>query len=163
MVLAWVSVPALAAIPALYHQIARETHVPASVLYGVALQESRAALGKHVARPWPWTLNVRGTGYRYGSRAAVFAALNTWLKSGETRIDVGLMQIHWRYHAPKLGNSWRALSPEHNLRVGAAVLRACFRQLGNWTDATGCYHSQTPWRADAYKASVAALIARNVP
>ena len=34
--------------------------------------------------------NVRGVGYRYGSRAAVYAALNTWLKAGETRIDVGL-------------------------------------------------------------------------
>ena len=154
----WASA-ATAAIPRAYRVVALETAVPVGVLYAVALQESRAALGRGVREPWPWTLNVRGVGYRFGSRRAVYLALNTLLKRGETHVDVGLMQVHWRFHAPKLGNSWAALNPYHNLRVGASILTACFRQTGNWTAATGCYHSNTPWRATAYSASVSALMA----
>ena len=150
---------ATAAIPKAYRAVAAEMAVPADVLYAVALQESRAALGRGVKEPWPWTLNVRGVGYRFGSRRAVYLALNTLLKSGETRVDIGLMQVHWRYHAPKLGNSWAALNIYQNLRVGASILRACYRQTGNWTAATGCYHSNTPWRAAAYSASVTAILA----
>jgi hypothetical protein len=159
----WLLPSTALAFPKLYQTIARETQVPVELLYGIALQETQAALGRHLTRPWPWTLNVCGTGYRYGSRAAVFVALNRWLKKGETRIDVGLMQIHWRYHSAKLGNSWIALSPRHNLRVAAVVLRACFRKSGTWKAATGCYHSTTPWRAAAYQASVEALMAGGAP
>ncbi len=154
----WASA-ATAAIPKAYRVVALETAVPADVLYAVALQESRAALGNGVKEPWPWTLNVRGVGYRFGSRRAVYLALNKLLKSGETHVDIGLMQVHWRFHAPKLGNSWAALNIYQNLRVGASILRTCYRQTGNWPAATGCYHSNTSWRAKAYSASVSVLMA----
>ena len=57
---------ATAAIPKAYRVVAAEMAVPADVLYAVALQESRAALGRGVKEPWPWTLNVRGVGYMIG-------------------------------------------------------------------------------------------------
>ncbi len=51
-------------VPLLYAQIARQQQVPAELLYAVARAESgtRLAQGLH---PWPWTLNIAGTGYRY--------------------------------------------------------------------------------------------------
>jgi hypothetical protein len=103
-------------------------------------------------------LNVAGVGYRYGSRKAAYLALNTLVKSGETRIDVGLMQVHWRFHSAALGSTWTGLQPWHNLRVGASILKDCFRRTGNWTLASGCYHSMTPTRSANYAASVSQLL-----
>ena len=154
------AVNAQSAIPRAYERVANEYRIPASLFYAVALQESQATLGRNVRRPWPWTLNVAGVGYRYGSQHAAYHALGRWLARGENRIDVGLMQVHWRYHSGRLGTAWTALQPYHNLRVGASILRDCFRRERDWIAASGCYHSSTPARATRYAASVAALRAR---
>ena len=148
-----------AAIPPAYHVVAREYGVPVKVLYAIALAESRTSLGNGVRQPWPWTLNVEGTGYRYGSRRAAYAALNALVRKGTTGVDVGLMQVHWRYHAVKLGNTWTGLQPYHNLRVGARILLDCYNRLGNWIRASGCYHSSTPWRSTAYANTVSSIMA----
>lgn len=147
-----------AAVPKAYHVVAKEYGVPVKVLYAIALAESRASLGRGVRQPWPWTLNVEGVGYRYGSRRAAFAALNGLVRSGTTAVDVGLMQVHWRFHAAKLGNTWIGLDPYRNLRVGASVLVDCYRRLGNWTTASGCYHSMTPWRSTRYASIVSDIM-----
>jgi soluble lytic murein transglycosylase-like protein len=141
-------------IPLAYRKVAAEYAIPVSTLYAIALTESRMLIGKRVRRPWPWTLNVAGEGYRYGSRHAAHRALVRYLRSGERGIDIGLMQVHWRYHSGKLGDSWRALDPYRNLRVGAVILRDCYRELGDWSKASGCYHSRTAWRAARYATTV---------
>lgn len=148
-----------AEIPRAYRVVATEYGVPVKVLYAIALAESRTSLGKGVRQPWPWTLNVEGTGYRYGSRRAAYAALDALVRQGTTGVDVGLMQVHWRYHSAKLGNTWSGLQPYHNLRVGARILLDCYDRLGDWTRASGCYHSSTPWRSKAYAATVSNLMA----
>jgi soluble lytic murein transglycosylase-like protein len=152
-----------AEVPRAYHRVATEYQVPVRLLYAVALQESRTTLGAQLKRPWPWTLNVAGVGYRYGSRQAAFAAINQHLASGEARIDIGLMQVHWRFHKDRLGSVWAALSPYHNLRVGASILRDCYQRMGDWSQASGCYHSGTAWRAARYAASVGRLQAQVAP
>ncbi len=154
LALAFTSVSA-EGIPLAYRKVAAEYVIPVSTLYAIALTESRMSIGKGVRRPWPWTLNVAGEGLRFGSRRAAHAALVRYLKSGERAIDIGVMQVHWRYHSGKLGNSWKALDPYRNLRVGAVILRACYGEFGDWTKASGCYHSRTPWRAERYALTVA--------
>ena len=144
------------AVPAGYRAIAAERGIPESVLYAVALTES----GKQVAsadvyRPWPWTLNVAGRGYFFESRLAAWQALTDWLAQGERVIDIGLMQINWRYHAERLGTPWQALDPYHNLRVGAGILQACYTQRQDWWESVGCYHAPAnPERAERYRRQV---------
>ncbi len=40
-------------VPRAYRVVAVEYAVPADLLYAIALQESRALLGKNVRQPWP--------------------------------------------------------------------------------------------------------------
>lgn len=54
--------------PPAYKAIAIRHGVPPVVLYSVALQESGTRLRGQLV-PWPWTLNVAGTGYRFATRA----------------------------------------------------------------------------------------------
>lgn len=154
MLLLWTQGSA-AAVPAGYRAVAEAEGVPASVLYAVALAESAITL-ESGRRPWPWSLNVEGRAYRYATRADAWRALRGFLSRGITRIDVGPMQVSWLYHREALGHPWSALNPYHNLRVGAAILRAEHRRTGDWWRAVGRYHApNNPKRAGRYRSRVA--------
>jgi Transglycosylase SLT domain len=144
------------AVPVGYRSIASERSIPSAVLYAVALTESgKQVASKGVYRPWPWTLNVAGRGYFFDSRLAAWQALTGWLKDGERSVDIGLMQVNWRYHEERLGTPWQALDPYHNLRVGAEILQACYTTRQDWWASVGCYHAPAnPERADQYRRRV---------
>ena len=143
-------------VPAGYRSIASERSIPSSVLYAVALTESgKQVASKGVYRPWPWTLNVAGRGYYFDSRQAAWQALTGWLKDGKRSVDIGLMQVNWRYHKERLGTPWQALDPYHNLRVGAEILQECYTTRQDWWASVGCYHAPSnPQRADQYRRRV---------
>ncbi|WP_404357156.1 transglycosylase SLT domain-containing protein [Methylotuvimicrobium sp. KM1] len=150
------------AIPSSYRQIAHEYGIPPRVLYSVALQESRMRLRSRQTRPWPWTLNVAGVPRRYPTRIAAYIGLTQYLKQGIRSIDVGLMQVNWRYHQDKLGNPWQALDPYHNVRTGAKILASEYRESQDWFEAIGRYHSpgtnlQQKRRANNYARSVVGI------
>ena len=144
------------AVPSGYRLIASEKKIPDSIFYAVALAESgRSANTDGVRRPWPWTLNVAGDGYYYATRLEAWQALRDWLDQGKRSIDIGLMQVNWRYHHERLGDPWQALDPYHNLRVGADILRECFTSERDWWASVGCYHAPAnPARAQGYRRRV---------
>ena len=142
-------------VPEGYRAVANEVGIPHTVLYAVALTESGKPLDTKGFRPWPWTLNVAGQGHYFRSRTEAWQALQQLLGNGKTSIDIGLMQVNWRYHQTMLGSPWQALDPYHNLRVGARILRTCFEQKGDWWSGIGCYHApNNPERADRYRRRV---------
>lgn len=54
-------------LPEAYLRAAKNYRVPPELLWAVTQTESGANLsGRHL--PWPWTLNIKGTGYRYARR-----------------------------------------------------------------------------------------------
>lgn len=138
-------------IPPAYRRIADEYGIPPGVLYAVALTESGLLMPEsRDHRPWPWTLNVAGKAYRYGSRDTAYAGLMQHLARTEM-VDVGLMQVNWRYHGDKLRTHWLALDPWFNLRIGASILREMYDQCGDWIVAAGRYHAPAnPERAGKY-------------
>jgi hypothetical protein len=144
------------AVPVGYRSIAAESGIPYALLYAVALTESgKQVTSTHVYRPWPWTLNVAGQGYFFESRQAAWQALTAWLEKGKRSIDIGLMQVNWRYHQERLETPWQALDPYFNLRVGAAILQDCYITRQDWWASVGCYHSPSdPQRAEQYRRRV---------
>ncbi len=152
-------------IPTGYRQVAAEYGIPAQLFYAVALTESRRAIVSGRTIPWPWSLNMAGQSLRFPTRKAAWQALRTFLDQGVRRVDIGLMQINWGYHAKRLGNPWRALDPYHNLRVGAQILLAEYRRSGDWMEAAGRYHNpgKTPRQmrlAAAYRRRVLTMMQR---
>ncbi len=68
--------------------------VPPEALYSVSLSESSRKLPRGV-RPWPWTINVAGKGYRYETRLQAWQALQVFMKRHALkRIDVGIAQVN---------------------------------------------------------------------
>jgi soluble lytic murein transglycosylase-like protein len=152
------------AIPSGYSLVAREAGVPAAVLFGVALQESSmlfGSKGRQRAVPWPWTLNIAGDPARLPTRARAEERLGDALRSGIRNVDVGPMQINWRYHGERLGSIRRALDPYWNLRVGAELLAAHFALCRDWHRAVGRYHAPSDaGRAARYASQVFSRLTR---
>ncbi len=137
-----VSASASEAIPAAYRHVAAIHGVPADLFYAVALTESgRTAEGSILRKPWPWTLNIGGEGHFFTSRVEAWLALDASLSDGRQSVDVGLMQVNWRYHQTRLKNSWLALEPYNNLGTAAEILSDCFRKRRDWWASVGCYHA----------------------
>lgn len=130
-------------IPPAYHVAAASQGVPAEVLYAIAMTESKMSLGEAI-RPWPWTLNVGGKGYRYDSRDEACQALRRFLQNTRV-IDVGIaqMNVRWQtvFHAGgRFQNPCDGLNPYANLEEAAAVLQEQYQVAGDWVQAAGRYH-----------------------
>lgn len=145
------------AVPHGYRQVAAEYGIPPAIFYAIALAESGRVLDASAAlHPWPWTLNIRGKAHFFERRRAAERALAAVLAEGEDAVDVGLMQVNWRYHRARLKEPRAALDPYRNLRAAAAILQGCHRTRQDWWSAVGCYHAPAdPARALAYRARVA--------
>jgi hypothetical protein len=143
-------------IPAGYQRVATEYDLPPALLYAVALTESgQSALSEGRFRPWPWALNINGVGHYFTSRQEALQALQVALANANSSVDIGLMQVNWRYHHAALGSAREALDPYHNLRVAAAILRDCLNEHPNWMQTAGCYHAPNDsTRAQAYASRV---------
>jgi len=146
------------AVPSAYRSVAAEYGIPVQLFYAVALAESgKTIIAMNRRRPWPWTLNIAGKGVYFSTRLAAWQALDQSLRHGETSVDIGLMQVNWRFHQHRLGNSWLALEPTHNLTVGAKILKDCYKNRGDWWASVGCYHAPSDSvRAKQYRKRVAA-------
>lgn len=126
--------------PPAYQLAARDAAVPSVVLFAVALQESGMLIRGRIV-PWPWTLNVVGTAYRFRTRAAACVALrDALLRVEATHIDVGLGQINLGYQGWRFNGPCEALDPYRNLAVAAVILREQHAVGDDWLVAVGRYH-----------------------
>ena len=147
------------AVPPVYRRIASQHEIPVGLFYALALVESGKMIESvNRRRPWPWTLNIAGNGLYFENRWQAWRALDQSLRAGQDSVDIGLMQVNWRFHQRRLGNSWLALDPMHNLSVAADILKDCYKKRGDWWASVGCYHapSDNP-RATRYRARVVAI------
>ena len=169
LVLSLMPLPALAAkrskspahpprrVPSSYVQVARAHGVAPALLFAVALQESQQLWRTDTGRtllPWPWTLNIAGTAARFKTRVACQTVLDDTLARGQKTVDIGLMQVCWRYHGQRFARPAAALEPLTNLAAGATILAEHYRESGSWRRAVALYHSATPARGEAYAAQV---------
>lgn len=148
-------------VPAGYRQVALAHGVPPASLYAVALTESSRKLPRGV-RPWPWTINVAGKGYRYATRLEAWSALQQFMKRHPLkRIDVGVAQVNLGWNGSRFRSTWEAFDPYTNLNVAAAILRECRDSTGDWLAAAGCYHHPAGGKPAArYRAMVRRNLAR---
>jgi hypothetical protein len=140
---------------------ARTTGVPVALLRALVPTESGLprAQGRGTAYPWPWTLNANGRGsFHFKTRAAAEKHLNALVRAGIDNVDIGCMQVNWRWHGGAFVSPAAALDPDHNIGYAAALLRDYRRQVGSWAGAVGLYHSHTPALADAYRCRVARVL-----
>ena len=125
--------------------------VPQGLMPAISLVETGTKGGA-----WPWTLNEGGKGMHFDTRQEALAYLTEAVARGVTNIDVGCMQLNYRWHAKGFPSLEAMLDPERNTTYAALFLVELRKRLGSWEAATAHYHSADAERGKAYVAKVVA-------
>lgn len=133
-----------------FAEIETRAGIPDRVLYSLALTESGRS-----GRPWPWTMNYAGRSYYFADRKTLHRAMELLIERGKTNFDVGIMQIHWRFHSRLFASTWEATDPATNALAGARILTERFNEYRSWAKAIAAYHSKTEHLGRAYLANFA--------
>ena len=147
---------------ALAAQAGAEMGLPEGLLPAVARVESgRSHQGRALA--WPWTLNQGGRGSYHPTREEALQRLSQILASGARNVDIGCMQINWRWHRDGFADTGSMMDPVLNTRYAARFLRDLYQRYGNWTTAVAAYHAGDPSGGGAYVGRVAGVMGRAIP
>jgi soluble lytic murein transglycosylase-like protein len=135
----------------------RAAGLPRGLLEAIGLAESgRPDPRTGQLAPWPWTVNNSGIGHVFATRAAAVAYVIDQQGRGARALDVGCFQVDLLYHPAAFATVDEAFDPGANARYAAGFLARLRARVGNWPEAVGLYHSATPWRGEAYRATVLA-------
>ena len=129
--------------------------IPVHLLAAISTTETgRWHDGLGMSLPWPWTINVEGKGYYFGSKAEAIAATQKFLREGKRSIDVGCMQVNLKHHPKAFANLNEAFDPATNVAYAASFLKSNYNEMGNWIQAAAAYHSRTSHLGRSYLARV---------
>lgn len=160
--LAAVFAPAQASVPnceALAAGAGARAGLPDGLLPSIARVESgRTVDGKRAA--WPWTLNQAGKGMYFETREAALDYLKSAVARGVRNIDVGCMQINYRWHGDQFASLEEMMDPVLNTSYAARFMTELYNRLGSWDRATGEYHSTNPARSAKYRKLVEYALTR---
>ncbi|WP_297389274.1 lytic transglycosylase domain-containing protein [Acidiferrobacter sp.] len=113
--------------------------IPPDLLLAIAITESGRS-----GMPWPWTLDIDGLPEYFQSRRATVQAAERAVRAGHTRIDIGPMQIDWRYHGAMFPSLSAITHPFMNIAAAGRILARLHARTGNWWTAVADYHSAVP-------------------
>lgn len=129
--------------------------LPVHLLTAVAVTESgrwHKGIGHTV--PWPWTIHTGGKGYYFNSIEEAVAATHRLVRKGVTNIDIGCMQVNYRYHGHYFPSIAHMFDPRYNVAYAAKFLSDNYDETRTWMKAIAIYHSRTPSRGRAYARKV---------
>ena len=133
----------------LTQKIESKFSVPKKLLSSISLIESgRSTNG--ILRPWPWTLNVSGKPYYFKSKNKMMIFLRSKISLGISNIDIGCMQINYKYHFQNFKNLEEMVDPYFNVKYAAIFLTKLFDRHKSWNKAISFYHSSNPKRMKNY-------------
>lgn len=110
--------------------------VPEGILYSVGLTET----GKRGSLQ-PWALNVEGKAVFAASRQDAIQVFEDARRQGAKLIDLGCMQINYRYHGDQFSGPEAMLNPRSNVEYAAKFLSRLHAKHVTWTMAVARYHA----------------------
>jgi len=109
-----------------------ENQIPSGLLQAIAKVES----GYHA-----YAVNVAGKPVIARNIIQATTVIEEALASGIQNIDIGVMQINYRWHGEKFQSYTEMLNPKTNIKYAGALLAGLYRQHGSWHKAIRYYHS----------------------
>ena len=133
------------------------SRIPPMLLPAIARVESGRLDARGRVRPWPWTINYRGTGTFFDTKDDAVAAVRALQAKGDDLVDVGCMQVNLHYHPAAFPTLDDAFDPLANARYAARFLTSLEYELQTWPLATAAYHSRMQDRGEDYSRRVYGL------
>ena len=95
------------------------------------------------------SLHPKHFGQRFATQHAASRFVKKLLAQNYNNIDIGLMQINWRFHSDQFKSVDEAFDPAVNAGYAVAYLKK-HRQTRDWWGSVGRYHSGTSKYAKRY-------------
>ncbi len=125
--------------------------IPAGLLLAIARTESgRPDPRTGIVQPWPWTVDVGGTGVFLASQAEAVEQVAAARQRGVASIDTGCLQVNLQQHPDAFKTLDEAFAPSTNVGYAARFLLRLHDETGDWIRASCFYHSHTPELAISY-------------
>lgn len=141
----------------------RAEGLPDGLLPAIARVESGRGTGDGARRAWAWTLNEGGDGSFYADKASAMEHLTAVVDAGTTNVDVGCMQLNYKWHHKAFPSLEVMMDPVANTAYAARFLKELSKQVGSMEEATKAYHSFDPVRGANYLEKVMAAQAELGP
>lgn len=129
--------------------IAQEVGVPERLLTAMARVESGHQC---------YAVNNSGQSLTFKTMQEAKDYVQEQIQQGNENIDLGCLQVNWRYHQQHFTSPTQLLHPYNNIRYAALFLKQLYHTLGSWSKAVGAYHSRTLEKGQGYMVKVAAAI-----
>ncbi len=115
--------------------------LPKNILLSIARVESGYGKINGITRSWPWTLNAGGNSAYFETKADAIKDLKIKLKRGVRNVDLGCMQINYKWHKKFFKDVTEMIDPSSNVDYGARFLKRLYQRHGSWDRAIKFYHS----------------------
>ena len=113
-----------------------------------------AAIAKIESSTRTLAVNIKGKSIIASSVNDAKSIIQQKLEEGVTNIDIGVMQLNYRWHGKKFVDLDAMLDPRKNIAYAAKMLKSLKDQYGDWQSAIRYYHSYTPVYNMAYSRKV---------
>ena len=130
------------------NKIENKYNIPNKLLRAISLTESGRTIDKKFVA-WPWSVNVSGKSYYFKDKATTLIFLQKKVKY-QKNIDIGCMQINFKYHNEQFKNLNTMLDPINNIDWAAKYLKKLYKRYKSWNIAISRYHSSNPERMKKY-------------
>jgi len=115
--------------------VERRYNIPRNLLLSIAKVESDVS---------PFAINIEGKPILAKSKEEAINIVQSYLDKGVTNIDIGLLQINWRFHGENFDDVSELLDINKNLDYAASFLKKLYKTHGSWQKAVQYYHSARP-------------------
>ncbi len=115
--------------------------LPENILLSISRVESGYQKVDGVIRAWPWTLNAGGDSSYFQTKEDALRYLEERINKGVTNIDIGCMQLNFRWHKDFFNNLSDMLNPIKNVDYAARFLDKLHQRHRSWEKAVKYYHS----------------------
>ena len=115
--------------------------LPENILLSISRVESGYQKVNGVIRAWPWTLNAGGDSSYFQTKEDALRSLEERIKKGVTNIDIGCMQLNFRWHKDFFNNLSDMINPIENVDYAARFLNKLHQRHRSWEKAVKYYHS----------------------
>ena len=115
---------------------AKRYDIPLAVFYSVGLLETGGRNGLQ-----PYAMNIEGRASSNPTLEAALATFEAAHRRGASLIDIGCMQINYRWHGDKFSSVTEMFDPARNVDYAARFLRELKQREKTWTLAVARYNA----------------------
>ena len=141
----------------LARQAEEKYQLPINILLSIARVESGYGKVEGITRSWPWTLNAGGNSAYFETKKDALKDLKAKLKRGIRNVDLGCMQINYKWHNKFFKSVSQMMDPHMNVDYGARFLKRLYQRHGSWDKAIKYYHSRNSKYNKSYLRKVKAV------